>query len=161
MLELVTLRCGLGVDHVTGLQRAKTGPTWHSVGFAKSYALLIICCMAPLRLLLLLLLLHLLLLLLLLQCPAQVSKIFKSPKNLKCQSSKDAVCYTNGTAMVVSCTNAAGSLIVKLSVSRVAYCSRELMCPTVINHIQRIGPSISFCSTAIVCRQSWQWLVQH
>lgn len=50
------------------------------------------------------------------ECPAQVSKIFKSPKNLKCQSSKDAVCYTNGTAMVVSCTNAAGALIASLSV---------------------------------------------
>lgn len=55
--------------------------------------------------------------LLMLQCPAEVSKIFKSPKNLKCQSSRDAVCYSNGTAMVVSCTNAAGSLVATLSVS--------------------------------------------
>lgn len=50
------------------------------------------------------------------ECPAEVSKIFKSPKNLKCQSSRDAVCYSNGTAMVVSCTNAAGSLVATLSV---------------------------------------------
>jgi hypothetical protein len=59
-------------------------------------------------------------LLLLLQCPAEVSKIFKSPKNLKCQTSKDAICYTNGTAMVVSCTNAAEDVVASLSVSNIA-----------------------------------------
>uniref|UniRef100_A0A383W5M4 Uncharacterized protein n=1 Tax=Tetradesmus obliquus TaxID=3088 RepID=A0A383W5M4_TETOB len=54
------------------------------------------------------------------ECPAEVSKIFKSPKNLKCQSSRDAVCYSNGTAMVVSCTNSAGSLVATLSVMLLA-----------------------------------------
>lgn len=46
-----------------------------------------------------------------------MSKIFKSPKGLKCQRSSDAACYTNGTAMVVTCTNTAGGVATQMTVS--------------------------------------------
>lgn len=44
-----------------------------------------------------------------LQCPADTTKVFRSPKQLKCYQSKDTVCSTNDTAMIVACRSAAGA----------------------------------------------------
>lgn len=49
-------------------------------------------------------------------CAADVTKVFRSPKQLKCYESKDTICSTNETAMVVACRSAAGALGAQLMV---------------------------------------------
>jgi hypothetical protein len=44
------------------------------------------------------------------QCAADVTKVFRSPKQLKCYESRDTTCSTNETAMVVACRSAAGAM---------------------------------------------------
>lgn len=46
----------------------------------------------------------------LLQCAADVTKVFRSPKQLKCYESRDTICSSNETAMIVACRSSAGAV---------------------------------------------------
>jgi hypothetical protein len=53
-----------------------------------------------------------------LQCAADTTKVYKSPKDLKCYESRDTACTSNGTAMLVACRSGAGPLGAQLMVRR-------------------------------------------
>jgi hypothetical protein len=42
-------------------------------------------------------------------CAADVTKVFRSPRQLKCYESRDTICSSNETAMIVACRSSAGA----------------------------------------------------